>query len=99
MATKFSDFMREVEEEAKAEGPEAVEQLKAFRAHFRLGRELSYARRRLRLTQKQVAKRADIDQAEVSDIERGMANPTLNTLNAVVSAVGLEIALKKPKSA
>lgn len=30
--TKFEDFMREIEEEAVAEGPEAVEQLEALRA-------------------------------------------------------------------
>jgi DNA-binding XRE family transcriptional regulator len=93
LATKFTDFMREIEEEAQAEGPEAVEQLDAFRAHFRLGRQLLEARRARKMTQKDVAKIAGIDQSDVSTIERGIANPTFNTLNAHAHAVGMELGL------
>jgi DNA-binding XRE family transcriptional regulator len=97
MATKFADVMREIEAEARAEGPEAVKELEAFRAHFRLGRQIAEARRARRLTQKQLAKLARIDQADVSNIERGASNPTLNTLSAVASAVGMEIELMKKR--
>jgi DNA-binding XRE family transcriptional regulator len=97
MATKFAEVMREIEAEAHAEGPKAVRELEAFRAHFRLGRQIAEARRARRLTQKQVAKIASIDQADVSNIERGAANPTLNTLNALASAVGMEIDLTKKR--
>jgi DNA-binding XRE family transcriptional regulator len=99
MATKFADVMKEIDAEARAEGPESVRELEAFRAHFRLGRQIAEARRARRLTQKQVAKIASIDQGDVSNIERGAANPTLNTLNAVVSAVGMEIELTKRRRA
>lgn len=34
MATKFLEFIRGVEEEARAEGPEAVAELQALRDHF-----------------------------------------------------------------
>lgn len=95
MATKFGQFVREVEREAKTEGREAVEQLEAFRAHFRIGRELAEARRRKKMTQLQVAKLAHVDQAEVSNIERGAANPTINTLSALAGAVGLELGFKR----
>src|SRR5580692_3230269 len=95
MATKFADFMRALEEEARAEGPEAVEQLAALRDHFRLGRQLADARMKRKLTQQQVAKLSRIDQADVSNIERGVANPTLGTLSAVAMAVGMEIDLRK----
>jgi DNA-binding XRE family transcriptional regulator len=95
MATKFADFMRGLEDEARAEGPAAVEQLKALRDHFRLGRQLAEARLKRKLTQQQVAKLSRIDQADVSNIERGVANPTLATLSAVALAVGMEIDLKK----
>ena len=37
-ATKFDAFMRESEDEATAEGPEAVKELDALRAHFRASR-------------------------------------------------------------
>jgi len=99
MATKFSAFVREIEDEAKAEGPKAVRELDALRAHFRLGRRIAEARLARDLTQKQVAKIAGIDQADVSNIERGAANPTFNTLNALVSAVGMEIDIKKSRRA
>jgi DNA-binding XRE family transcriptional regulator len=99
MGTKFTDVMREIEREAKADGPEAVRELEAFRAHFRLGRQLAEARRARHLTQKQVASIAHIDQADVSNIERGAANPTFTTLNALVSAVGMEIDLTKKRRA
>jgi DNA-binding XRE family transcriptional regulator len=97
MATKFADVMREIESEARAEGPDAVKELEAFRAHFRLGRQIAEARRALKLTQKQVAHIARIDQADVSNIERGAANPTFNTLNAIASAVGMKIELTKER--
>jgi hypothetical protein len=37
-ASKFDAFMREIEDEAKAEGPQAVKELDALRAHFRASR-------------------------------------------------------------
>lgn len=87
MATKFSDFMRGIEEQAQAEGPEAVAELQTFRDHFRLGRELAEARLAMGLTQKDVAKKAKVNQSEVSDIERGRSNPTYDTLSRVAMAV------------
>jgi len=32
--TKFADFMRQIQEEAEAEGPEAVAELEALRARY-----------------------------------------------------------------
>jgi DNA-binding XRE family transcriptional regulator len=94
MATRFSDFTREIEEEARAAGPASVENLARLRAHFRLGRQIFEARKARRLTQKDVAALAGVDEADVSNIERGAANPTLATLEAVVGAVGLELELR-----
>ena len=105
MATKFADFMRALEEEARAEGPEAVEQLAALRDHFRLGRQLADARMKRKLTQQQVAKLSRIDQADVSNIERGVANPTLGTLaeieriNSVDDLLGTAVSAPSPLAA
>ena len=99
MATKFDDFYREIEREAEAEGSEAVEQLATFKAHFRLGRRIAEARHARKLSQKAVAQLAGVDQSDVSNIERGATNPTFNTFNAVVCAVGMEIDLKEAKPA
>jgi DNA-binding XRE family transcriptional regulator len=98
MGTKFSTFLKEIEDEARAEGPEAVEQLETLGAHFRMGRKLAEARRAQHLTQKQVAQRAKVDQAQISDMERGAANPTFTTLSAVALAVGMEVDLKRRRA-
>jgi DNA-binding XRE family transcriptional regulator len=95
MATKFADFMRSLESEAKREGPEAVAELEALREHVRIGRKLAEARLAKKLTQKQVATRAKIDQGDVSKIERGHANPTMKTLSAFAQAVGYQIDLRR----
>ncbi len=94
MATKFGDFVREIEAEAKAEGPTAVAQLEAFRDRFRVGRKLARARLEKKLSQKQVASQAKVDQGELSKIERGLANSTFATLSAVALAVDHEIDVK-----
>lgn len=98
MATKFKDFMREIEDEARAEGPDAVAEMEALRTHFRIGRQLAKARRAEHLSQTQVAARAGIDQADVSDLERGAANPTLAKLEAVAAILGLHVDLRKSRN-
>lgn len=89
---KFSDFMQELRDEARAEGPRAVEELETFGEHFRLAREMAAARRREGLTQSQLATRTGINQSEISDIERGQANPTYRTLQALAQGVGYRLA-------
>lgn len=89
----FSDFMREVESEALAEGPQAVEELETFREYFRLAREVAAARSAKGLTQQQLAKECGIHQSEISDIERGRANPTFRTLQAIARRLGRRLVL------
>lgn len=90
---KFSDFMHELEAEAKAEGPRAVEELETFREYFRLAKDLAEARRAKGLSQQQLAEKCDIHQSEISDIERGRANPTFRTLQAIARGLDCRIAL------
>lgn len=97
--TTFDDFIAEIEAEAQAEGPEAVAELEAFRLHFSLARQLASQRRAQHLTQKQLAERSGIDQAEISRIERGQANPTTATLGALTGALGLNVQLVRSKAA
>lgn len=76
----FSDFMEELEAEARAEGPKAVAELETLRSYLRLARELMEARKAKGLSQLQLASRSGLHQSEISDIERGSANPTYQTL-------------------
>ncbi len=93
MSRKFSDFMREVEAEARREGPEAVAELAAFDAHFKLAAELILLRRKRRLTQRQLSAKSGIQQAEISRIEGGRANPTLETISVLARSLGGELKL------
>ena len=91
--TTFAKFMREVEVEAKAEGPAAVEELEAFRDYFRLAREITEARKAKRLWQQQLANKCGLHQSEISDIERGGANPTLRTLQSLARGLDCRLTL------
>jgi len=99
---KFSDFMQEVEAEAKAQGPDAAEELETFREYFRLARELATARKAKGLSQQQLAKECRIHQSEISDIERGRANPTFRTLQTIARRLDRRItfaAVKRSRAA
>jgi predicted XRE-type DNA-binding protein len=67
----FEDLIHFMEDEAVAEGPEAVAELHAFDARFRLAAELLDARRQARMTQRELAAASGVQQAEISKIERG----------------------------
>jgi transcriptional regulator with XRE-family HTH domain len=94
VAMKFRDFMREVEEEAQREGPRAVAEMRAFDAHFKLATELILLRKRRKLTQRQLSTKSGVQQAEISRIEGGRANPTVSTLSALASALEAELGIR-----
>ena len=93
MPTKFTEFMREIKREAEAEGPEAVAELRYFRARFRLARRFAEARRKRGWTQKKLAEKTGLNQSEISNLESGQANPTYKTLQTVASVLGGKIDL------
>jgi len=91
MGTKFSDFMKELDDETRREGPEAVAEAAAMEAQFKLAVELILLRRKRGLTQRQLSARSGIQQSEISRIEGGRANPTAATLAALARALGGEL--------
>ncbi len=66
MATKFDDYIHEVEQEAKAGGREALARWDAFNAHCAMAREVRELRKQHKLTQKQLAAASGINQGEIS---------------------------------
>ncbi len=98
MSRRFQEFMREVEQEARREGPEAVAELEAFHTHFRLAGELLELRRKSGLTQRQLAARTGVDQAEISRIEAGGSNPTLTTLSVLARALDADLSIRPRRS-
>jgi len=91
MGTKFSEFMKELEEETRREGPKAVAAAAAMEAQFKLAAELILLRRKCGLTQRHLSARSGIQQSEISRIEGGRANPTAATLAALARALGGEV--------
>lgn len=89
----FDDFIQELEAEAEAEGPEAVGQLEQLRHCFQLGGELALRRNEAGWTQRRLAEATWIDQSEISRIERGVGNPTEDTLALMAKALGMRLSL------
>lgn len=93
MPKKLADLITEIEAEAKAEGPEAVAELAALRAHYQLARELHDLRLAKKMTQIQLAEVSGIGQSEISRIESGAINPTVATVNALARPLGADLHL------
>ena len=49
------------------------------------------ARNKYGLTQKDLAEKTGIDQSDISKIERGVANPSINTLNRISKALNSKL--------
>jgi DNA-binding XRE family transcriptional regulator len=91
LVSGFDELHREIEQEAQADGPQAVAELRALERYYGLWAELIELRRRRAMTQAQLARASGIPQSEISRIERGGANPTLATLQALVDALSGEL--------
>jgi len=83
-------FRQHVESRARAGGTEA--RLQSFRAHFHLAAECIRLRLEAGLSQRALARASGVPQSEISRMERGLANPTWRTLEAVARASGMTLA-------
>lgn len=94
----FEDFFQELQ---KTWTEEDWNLYNAVTADFRqemhdrseLGAALQSARKAQSLTQPKLSVLADVQQAEISRIERGVGNPTATTLFRLTQALGLKLAL------
>lgn len=94
--TNFKDYVKNVEANLSEEGRATLD---AFRGHYDLAYQLLELRREHELTQKELAKMSGIPQSEISRIERGVANPTKATIEALSGALGARLALvREPAS-
>ncbi|WP_225125950.1 MULTISPECIES: helix-turn-helix domain-containing protein [unclassified Bradyrhizobium] len=60
------------------------------RVRAALGQKVRHLRRSLKLTQADLADEAGIRRASVIDVERGQANPTLDTIVRIAAALRVE---------
>lgn len=89
----FGDFDRlleDIENEAVAEGPDAVRDLRALQLKYRLINQLIERRRSLHWSQKDLAEQSGIAQSEISKIERGRKSPTIDTYSRLATAMELD---------
>ena len=59
-----------------------------------MGYNLTVARESAEITQKELAKKTGIDQANISKIERGIANPSLSTLKRLAHGMGMQLKIE-----
>ncbi len=59
-----------------------------------VGYKLTDARNKANITQKELAERTQIYQADISKIERGLANPSVKTLQRLAEGMGMELHLE-----
>ncbi len=62
-----------------------------------VGNSIKERRKTLRVTQLQLAELAGVSVNTLYKIERGQANPTLETLTKIANILGLEVCLKVKK--
>lgn len=55
---------------------------------------LASTRASVGISQLELSKRTGIDQSDISKLERGIGNPSINTLNRLASALGKELTIK-----
>jgi transcriptional regulator with XRE-family HTH domain len=89
-STSFDEFYRELEDEAQAEGLEAIRDLRAKEVKYALINALITRRRELNLTQERLAEESGVAQTEISRIERGRKSPTMDTFSRLASALRLD---------
>jgi DNA-binding XRE family transcriptional regulator len=85
----WSEAAHEVHEAASAAFKAEVEE------RALLGSALAEARKELKLSQSDVSGIVGVQQSEISRIERGVHNPTLDTLVRLGEAVGLRLAFER----
>jgi ribosome-binding protein aMBF1 (putative translation factor) len=90
MTTNFDDFVRELEGRSTAE---ERRELDAARVRFKIGARVLQQRLAAGLTQRQLASASGVAQADISRIERGQANPTTETLQALAGPLGFTLDL------
>jgi ribosome-binding protein aMBF1 (putative translation factor) len=85
-STSFKAYVEAVEQNNTPEEQHALED---SRRRFTIGSRLLDRRLAAGMTQRELARTSGIDQGEISRIESGQANPTVQTLQALGTPLGV----------
>ncbi len=86
MNNSFRDFLNE-----QLKNPELKAEYDALEPEFEIVRAMIDARRKTGLTQKELSERAGIAQSDISKLENGNANPSINTLKRLAKAMDMSL--------
>lgn len=89
MATKFNDFLNE-----QLKNPEVKKEYDALAPEFAIIQAMIDARQASGMTQKQLADKTGIAQADISKLENGNANPSLKTLQRLAAGMGMQVKIE-----
>jgi len=89
MTTNFREDL-----EKRLEDPEFKKEYDALESDYKVIQAVIDARKKLNLTQKDLSERSGINQADISRIERGLANPTLKLLHKLASGLNMEMEIR-----
>ncbi len=78
----------------KLENPELKKEYDALEPEFAIIQAMIDARKESGLTQKQLADKTGITQADISRLESGSANPSLRTLQRLAAGMGMRVRLE-----
>jgi ribosome-binding protein aMBF1 (putative translation factor) len=88
----MTNFRKDLEQKLK--NPAFKAEYEELEAEFAILQALIDARKKLGLTQQQLAQRTKINQADISKIEKGTSNPSLNTLKKLAKGMNMRLQIK-----
>lgn len=86
------DFDKLLQEEMK--NPEFQKEWDALEPEFNIIQAMVDARKKSHLTQKELSRRTGINQADISKLENGNANPTLSVLQRLAEGMDMQLKLE-----
>lgn len=84
--SRYDDFKKEM-----LEDPAVKAEYDALEAEYDIIQAMIDARKELNLTQKQLSERTGITQADISRIENGTRNPSLEMLKKLAKGMGMRL--------
>lgn len=86
---KFDDYLEE-----QLKNPEFRKEYEAMQPEFDIIRAMVDARISQNLTQKELAERTGINQADISKLENGTRNPSINLLKRLAEGMGMVLKIE-----
>jgi ribosome-binding protein aMBF1 (putative translation factor) len=86
--SKFSEYKQK-----KLQDSEFKKEYDALETEFDIIQAMIDARKQSGLTQKELAERTGINQADISKLENGTANPSIRTLRRLADGMGMKMKL------